>query len=126
MKMAAYKEVVADPQANTEFLRHVVGLIEGIEGQVDGGARKLYSLMRESIDVGGNAFSQARHLLALEDASESWDAEETPPEVLREMLQLSEQIQEFDPGYKVCDFTVGYGWLKELSVTGEAENSPPR
>ena len=124
MKIESYKAVVATPQAHTEFLRHVVDLMERVEGSGQEAARQLYTSMRDSIDVGGNPFSQARHLHALEDASDSWDVEETSPEVLRELLSLSEQIQGFDPGYTVCDFTVGYHWIKELA--GDAEIAPPR
>ena len=124
MKIESYKAVVATPQAHTEFLRHVVDLMERVEGSGQEAARQLYTSMRDSIDVGGNPFSQARHLHALEDASDSWDVEETPPEVLRELLSLSEQIQGFDPGYTVCDFTVGYHWIKEFA--GDAEIAPPR
>ncbi len=124
MKIESYKAVVATPQAHTEFLRHVVDLMERVEGSGQEAARQLYTSMRDSIDVGDNPFSQARHLHALEDASDSWDVEETPPEVLRELLSLSEQIQGFDPGYTVCDFTVGYHWIKELA--GDAEIAPPR
>lgn len=124
MKIESYKAVVATPQAHTEFLRHVAGLMERVEGTGQEAARQLYTSMRDGIDVGGNPFSQARHLHALEDASDSWDVEETPPEVLRELLSLSEKIQGFDPGYTVCDFTVGYHWIKELA--GDAEIAPPR
>lgn len=124
MKIESYKALVATPQAHTEFLRHVVDLMERVEGSGQEAARQLYTSMRDSIDVGGNPFSQARHLHALEDASDSWDVEETSPEVLRELLSLSEQIQGFDPGYTVCDFTVGYHWIKELA--GDAEIAPPR
>jgi hypothetical protein len=124
MKIESYKAVVATPQAHSEFLPHVVDLMERVEGSGQEAARQLYTSMRDSIDVGGNPFSQARHLHALEDASDSWDVEETPPEVLRELLSLSEQIQGFDPGYTVCDFTVGYHWIKELA--GDAEIAPPR
>ncbi len=124
MKIESYKAVVATPQAHTEFLRHVVDLMERVEGSGQEAARQLYTSMRDSIDVGDNPFSQARHLHALEDASDSWDVEETPPEVLRELLSLSEQIQGFDPGYTVCDFTVGYHWIKEFA--GDAEIAPPR
>ena len=124
MKIESNKAVVATPQAHTEFLRHVVDLMERVEGSGQEAARQLYTSMRDSIDVGDNPFSQARHLHALEDASDSWDVEETPPEVLRELLSLSEQIQGFDPGYTVCDFTVGYHWIKEFA--GDAEIAPPR
>ena len=124
MQIESYGEITATPQAHTEFLRHVVSLMGSIDGNDPGAARQLYSVMRDGIDVDGKPFSQARHLHALEDASDSWDVEETPPEVLRELLSLSEQIQGFDPGYTVCDFTVGYHWIKEFA--GDAEIAPPR
>ena len=124
MQLGAYDEIVATPQAQSEFLRHVVDLMGPLDESDPGAARQLYSAMREGIDVGGKPFSQVRHLLALERASESWDVEATSPEVLRELLSLSEQIQGFDPGYKVCDFTVGYHWIKELA--GGEELAPPR
>ena len=125
MKIEDYKEVVATPQANVEFLRHIVGLMDGITAEGQDASRQLYMAMRDGIQVGGSPFSQARHLLALEKASgDLWELEETPPEVLREVLVLSQQIQEFDPGYKVADFTVGYEWMKELA--GENDLASPR
>lgn len=63
MKIESYKAVVAAPQAHTEFLRHVVDLME----QVEGSGEPLGSSTRRcatSIDVGDNQFSQARHLHA--------------------------------------------------------------
>ncbi len=124
MQIESYGEITATPQAHTEFLRHVVSLMGSIDGNDPGAARQLYSVMRDGIDVDGKPFSQARHLHALENASDGWRAEDTPPEVLHEMLSLSEQIQGFDPGYKVCDFTVGYHWIRDLA--GGAELAPPR
>lgn len=124
MKIESYNAVVATPQAHTEFLRHVVDLMGRVEGSGQEAARQLYTTMRDGIDVGGNPFSQARHLHALEAASESWGVEAIPQQVLLDLLSLSEQIQGFDAGYAVCDFTVGYHWIKELS--GDAEIAPPR
>ncbi len=124
MQIESYDEITATPQAHTEFLRHVVSLMGVIDTNDSGAARQLYSVMRDGIDVDGKPFSQARHLLALENASGAWCVEDTSPEVLRELLSLSEQIQGFDPGYKVCDFTVGYQWIRDLA--GGAELAPPR
>lgn len=125
MKINDYKDLVATPQAHVEFLRHVVGLMEGVAGEGQDASRQLYSTMRDGIDVGGTQFSQARHLLALEKSSgDLWDLEETSPQVLREALDLSQKIQEFDPGYKVRDFTVGVEWMKELA--GDADFTPSR
>ena len=124
MKFNNYKEVVVTPQAHTEFLRHVVDLMAQVEGDGKDAARQLYMSMRDSINVGGNEFSQARHLHALEYASGSWHVEETPPEILREMLSLSERIQGFDSGYSVCDFTVGFQWIKGLA--GDEGMAPAR
>lgn len=117
MKIDDYKEIVATPQAHVEFLRHVVSLMDGVSAQGQDASRQLYAKMRDGIEVGGTQFSQARHLLALEKHSgDHWDLEETPPAVLREVLDLSQKIQAFDPGYQVSDFTVGSEWMKELAA----------
>lgn len=126
MKFQDYKEIVATPQAHLEFLRHVTSLIDGIdEADAPTAARKLHTALRDTVEVGGSPFSQARHLLALEKASgDLWESEETSPAVLRDVIELSERIRDFDSGYDVPHFTVGHEWMKELA--GDAEIAPSR
>ena len=126
MKFQDYKEIVSTPQAHLDFLRHVSGLVDGIhEADAPTAARKLHTALRDSVEVGGSPFSQARHLLALEKASgDVWEPEETSPVVLQQVIELSERIRDFDSGYDVPHFTVGHEWMKELA--GGAEIAPSR
>ena len=126
MKIQDYKEIVATPQAHLEFLQHVTGLMDGIdEADAATAARKLHTALRDTVEVGGSPFSQARHLLALEKASgDLWEPEETSPAVLKDVIELSERIRDFDSGYDVPHLTVGHEWMKELA--GGAEIAPSR
>lgn len=123
MKIESYTDLVKTPDDNVQFLRHVSSLIDQLPPDVPDGGQALFSAMRSGIEVAGTQFSQARHLNALERASDGWDVENTTPEVLQEMLDLSEKIQRFDAGYAVCDFTIGYHWIKELSSESGHEPS---
>lgn len=124
MKFDDYQQIVKTPENNVEFLRHVVSVIDGLGAEGAEGSRKLHTALRDGVEVGGAPFSQARHLVALEKASGDWEHDEVAPAVLQETLALSQRIHDFDPGYNVPHFTVGYEWMKELA--GEAEASPSR
>lgn len=123
MEAADYTDMVATPEAHLDFLRHTSKLAEAIpEGQ--DAARKLNTALRESIEVAGQPFSQPRHLVQLERYSDAWDLEETAPQVLREIVQLSDQIKAFDESFDLPHFTTSYEYIR--SLVGDAEPSPPR
>lgn len=124
MEVADYTDMVATPEAHLEFLRHATTLAEAIPETGQDAARKLNSALRESIEVAGQPFSQARHLVQLERYSDAWDLEETSPQVLREIVQLSDQIKAFDSGLDVPHFTTGYEYIRSLA--GENEPTPSR
>ena len=119
-----YKDMVATPEAHLEFLRHATQLAEGIEGTGQDVARKLNTALRESIEVAGQPFTQARHLVQLERHSDGWDLEGTKPEVLREVIQLSEGLKAVDAGLDLPHFTTGFEWMRELA--GGPEVAPSR
>ena len=80
--------------------------------------------LRESIEVAGQPFTQARHLVQLERHSDGWDLEATKPEILREVIQLSEGLKAVDEGLDLPHFTTGFEWMRELA--GGPEIAPSR
>lgn len=119
MEFNSYKDLVATPEAHLEFLRVIDSHL--VEGKESG---HLYKSLNATIKVGGEPFSQAKHLTAMESNSDDWELESTSDAVKVEIVALSEKIKAADSGYDVPHFTIGYEWMiremKERGVKVEA------
>lgn len=114
----SYEAMVRTPESHLEFLRHTAQLSEGISETGQDAARKLNTALRESIEVAGQPFTQARHLVQLEKHSDGWNLEDTSPAVLREVVQLSEQIKRFDESFDLPHFTTSFEYIRSLADEG--------
>lgn len=103
MQYASYKEITATPEAQADFLRNVR---EGFESQQT--AVQLHDYMRKNIQVGGEPFSQVRHLTTLENASYDWDLDETPAAVRKALAENAEALHQVERGYDVPHFITGF------------------
>ncbi|MGS0567088.1 hypothetical protein [Xanthomonas oryzae] len=103
----SYRELVATPEDHVAFLRVVAEHING-----DDDATMLYRRLGAAVKVAGKPFSQASHMLALEDVSAEWDIETIPDATQLELIQLSRAIHDADPGYNVPFFTVGMEYMR--------------
>lgn len=118
MEYSNYKNLVASPEAHVEFLRIVDSHLEKATDRGD-----LCHRLNVAITVGGEPFSQARHLTALELNSDAWELESTADAVKVEIAALSQKIKAVDSGYDLPHFTASFEWmvrdLKERGVEVE-------
>lgn len=106
MEYSSYKDLVASPEAHVEFLRVIDSHLE--QGKGDG---HLYKRLNAAVKVGGEPFSQARHLTALEGNSDAWELDDADDAIKVEIATLSQKIKAADPGYDIPHFTVAFEWM---------------
>ena len=114
MRLDSYADIVKTPEAHLAFLRHVSEVLETIPAdQVDNIAGALYGALRNSVEVGGKPFSEARHLVALERASEDWDLDALSEVEWAEVVSRTARLVKADGGYALDRFVVGYELIGE-------------
>lgn len=129
----SYKVITATPEVQADFLRNVR---EGFESQVQVGqtAAPLHEYMSKNIQVGGEPFSQVKHLTALENDSCDWDLDGVTVEVRKSLAEDAEALHSAECGYDVPHFITGFtamvSGLKEqgviLDLERKAEPKEPR
>lgn len=124
MQYASYKAITATPQTQADFLREVR---EGYEAHVQSSEKPhpLHEYLRRNVQVGGEAFSQVKHLTALENDSYDWDLDEAPVEVRKALAEHAEALHQIERGYDVPHFITGFtamvNGLKEQGVNLDLE-----
>jgi hypothetical protein len=79
----------------------------------------LHVRLASDVRVGGKAFSQTSHLSALEAESDGWELDEADDALKLEMVALTRQIKQQDPGYDLAHFTHGFEYaVQEMSERG--------
>lgn len=107
MQYTSYKAINASPESQAQFLSSVR---EGYEAHTQGNDRPypLHEYMRRNIEVGGEPFSQVKHLIALENDSYDWDLDETPVAVRKSLSESAEALHQIERGYDVPHFITGF------------------
>ena len=108
MRCDSYDELVQTPERHLGFLREIAPVALEMDNPA-----KLYLWMHTRIQVADQPFSQAKHLMALEKASQRWDLESLDLSSQEEVVRLSMAISKTDPGYDVSHSLSGFSWLKE-------------
>lgn len=122
MKADSYTEIVRTPQAHLAFLRHVSAALDAIPSDHAGTLGvALHAALRESVEVGGKPFMEARHLVALERASEDWDLDALSEAECAEVVARTTEIVNADEGYALDRFVVGYELIAERAHEAGAD-----
>ena len=118
MEYKSYKAINASPESQAQFLSAVR---DGYEAHTQGNAKPdpLYIYMRNSIEVGGEPFSQVKHLIALENDSYDWDLDAAPVAVRKTLAESAEALHQIERGYDVPHFITGFdSMVNELKEKG--------
>jgi hypothetical protein len=128
MKFDSYKTMVKTPEAVASFFGEVAQnfKLEGKENE------RLFQFLTRTVSVDGKPFSQAKHLVALEDQSGNWDLPELPQPVQQSLATNALEIHKLDQGYDVPSFIVGFESMardlqgKGIELDYSTEVQPPK
>lgn len=100
-----YNEITATPETHLEFIQSVADQLSGLD------ATNLYEHLKKNIEVDGKPFSQAAHLIKLENNSYNWDFDEVEDEVKVKIVEATGKIAQVDPHYDLGHFTTGFDYM---------------
>ncbi len=115
-----YQKLVESPESHATFLRNTNRLI----AQDFKGGDSLYAFMTNTLTVGGEKFSQVKHLTALERESDRWDFDKVAIATKVEIAALSAKFKSLDPGYDLAHFTFGHeAMIRDMKERGIEVNT---